>query len=117
MSTTTLYRPIGQKELDLIAASDFTAFPPRLFWQPIFYPVLNEDYAIAIARDWNTKDAENGNVGYVTRFSLPAEFLERYPVQCVGASDNLELWVPAEELDKFNRQIIGRIEVIHEFRG
>ena len=117
MSLTTLYRPIGQKELDLIAATDFTVFPPRLFWQPIFYPVLNENYAIAIARDWNTKDAENGNVGYVTRFRLPAEFLERYPVQCVGSSENLELWVPAEDLEAFNRAIVGKIEVTHEFRG
>lgn len=115
-ATTTLYRPIGQKELDLISASGFQEFPPRLFWQPIFYPVLNEEYAVQIARDWNTKDAENGNVGYVTRFEVDRQFLERYPVQCVGAAENVELWVPAEELDEFNRHIVGQIEVIHEFR-
>ena len=44
MDTVTLYRPVGQKELDLIAAVGFAAFPPRLSWQPIFYPVLTEDY-------------------------------------------------------------------------
>ena len=71
---TTLYRPVGQRELDLIAAADYRAFPPRLAWQPIFYPVTNEEYAVQIARDWNTKDAENGAVGYVTRFSLPTEY-------------------------------------------
>ena len=31
-----LWRPMGQKELDLIAQSDWMAFPPRLPDQPIF---------------------------------------------------------------------------------
>ena len=113
---TTLYRPVGQRELDLIAATDYRAFPPRFSWQPIFYPVTNEEYAVQIARDWHTKDAENGSVGYVTRFVLPAEYLARFPVQKVGGREHTELWVPAEELDEFNRQIVGQIEVIHEFR-
>lgn len=50
----TLYRPIGEKELILIAESGFKAYPPRLEWQPIFYPVLNEKYACEIAEQWNT---------------------------------------------------------------
>jgi hypothetical protein len=41
-----LYRPIGYQELQLIADSEFTAFPPRLPSQPIFYPVLNLEYGI-----------------------------------------------------------------------
>ncbi|MCW5960282.1 MAG: hypothetical protein KIS76_08975 [Pyrinomonadaceae bacterium] len=49
--TITLFRPVGKNELALIEESDFTAFPPRLPEQPIFYPVLNENYAIQIARD------------------------------------------------------------------
>lgn len=52
MRTTTLYRPVDTKELALIEASGFTAFPPRLPEQPIFYPVANEAYARQIARDW-----------------------------------------------------------------
>jgi hypothetical protein len=51
--TTTLFRPVGPKELALIAASDFREFPPRLPEQPIFYPVLNEEYGRQIARRWN----------------------------------------------------------------
>ncbi len=113
---TILYRPVGQRELDLIAAADYRAFPPRLSWQPIFYPVTNEGDAVQIARDWNTKDAENGSVGDVTRSSLPAEYLTRFPVQKVGGREHTGWWVPAEELDEFNRQIVGRIEVIREFR-
>jgi hypothetical protein len=112
----TLYRPVGQKELDLIRDSRFRAFPPRLAHQPIFYPVLTEAYAIQIARDWNTRDAASGYAGYVTRFHVPASFLARYPVQKVGSSDALELWVPAEELVEFNKQIVGAIEIVHEFK-
>jgi hypothetical protein len=112
----TLYRPVGQKELDLIRESSFRAFPPRLSWQPIFYPVLNEEYAVQIARDWNTKDEASGFVGYVTRFQVRAEYLERYPVQTVGATMHQEYWIPAEELPELNQNIVGGIEVIAEFR-
>jgi hypothetical protein len=112
--TTTLYRPVGERELRLIEESGFRAFPPRLPEQPIFYPVLNEEYATQIARDWNTKHG-GGRKGYVTRFRVRAEFLERYAVQTVGGSVHRELWVPAEELDEFNRNIVGPVEVIAEF--
>ncbi len=116
MATTTLYRPVGQPELDLIAASDWRRFPPRLDWQPIFYPVTNEPYATRIARDWNTKDDENGNVGYVLRFDVDSTYLAQFDVQQVGDDECLEYWIPAEELDTFNNQIVGEIEVIREYR-
>ena len=110
----TLYRPVGPAELALIAESGYRAFPPRLSDQPIFYPVLTESYAIQIARDWNVKAS---GAGFVTRFQVPAEILVRYPVQRVGAAVHTELWVPAEELADFNQQIVGLIEVVHEFRS
>lgn len=111
--TVTLWRPTGPEELALVEASGWLAWPPRLPEQPIFYPVLNEDYAIRIARDWNVPAS---GVGYVTRFEVDAAFAARYPVQQAGGRTILELWVPAEELDEFNRHIVGRIEVVHEFR-
>ncbi len=113
---TSLYRPVGQQELDLIAASGWRAFPPRLPHQPIFYPVLSEAYAVQIARDWNTKDAASGRVGYVTRFSVETNYLGAFPVHTVGSGAHQELWIPAENLTSFNQQIVGAIEVIHEFR-
>jgi len=69
MALTVLYRPVGQAELDLIRASGFRAFPPRLPEQPYFYPVVNIEYAQKIARDWNTKDPQSGYVGYVLKFA------------------------------------------------
>src|SRR5437016_14515549 len=112
--TTILYRPVGPKELELIAASGFRTFPPRLLEQPIFYPVLNEEYARQIAQDWNVKASGSG---FVTRFAVRSEFLARYPVQRVGSSIHQELWIPAEDLAAMNRNIVGKIEVIAEFRA
>lgn len=110
--TTTLYRPVGPKELALIENSGWTMFPPRLPDQPIFYPVTDESYAIQIARDWNVPAS---GAGFVTRFEVDSAYLERFPVQTVGGRQHTELWVPAEELEEFNRHIVGMIEVTHRF--
>lgn len=114
---TTLYRPVGQQELDLIRESGYRAFPPRLPEQPIFYPVTNELYATQIARDWNAK-YNNPKVGYVTRFNVRIEYLDQFDVQTVGAASvHREYWIPAEQLNEFNQNIVGLIEVIAEYRG
>ncbi len=110
--TTTLYRPTGPDEFALLEASGFTAWPPRLPEQPIFYPVTNEAYAVEIATKWNVRDS---GVGYVTRFEVDAEFMARYEIQQVGASHHTEWWVPAEELDDLNRHLVGKIEVIGKY--
>ena len=112
MKTRTLFRPVGPEELKLIEASEFTEFPPRLPEQPIFYPVLNREYACQIARAWNVRDS---GVGYVTRFEVDSAYLEQFPRQVVGSSIHEELWIPAEELGEFNRNIVGKIEVIETF--
>ncbi|TCP64414.1 hypothetical protein [Baia soyae] len=116
METITLYSSVGQKELDLIRASHYCAFPPRLSFQPMFYPILNEEYAIQIARDWNAIEEECDYVGYVTRFQVRKEFINRYTVQTVVGIGHQEYWIPAEDLEEFNQHIEGVIEVIAEFR-
>ena len=116
METVTLFRPIGKNELALIEASDFTSFPPRLPEQPIFYPVLNEEYAAQIARDWNAKYNAD-KIGFVTKFKVPKDFLDNYEVKVVGGATHEEYWIPAEDLEEFNQNIEGKIEVVAEFRG
>lgn len=111
--TIIMYRPVGPKELELIAASGYRAFPPRLPEQPIFYPVLHEEYANDISRKWNVRDF---GASYVTRFRVRRLFAARYPIQIVGDSTCQELWVPPEELPAFNKNIVGLIEVIAEFK-
>jgi hypothetical protein len=113
-AVTVLYRPVGPKELKLIEASDYREFPPRLPEQPIFYPVLNEEYATAIAKDWNAGNPSIGS-GFVTRFSVRTSYLSKFAVQNVGSEIHREYWIPAEELNEFNANIVGKIEVIREF--
>jgi hypothetical protein len=114
--TTILYRPVGANELRLIAESGYSTFPPRLPGQPIFYPVLNEQYATQIARDWNAKNSQ-AQVGYVTRFAVRTSYLSQFTIQKVGGALHLEYWIPAEKLEEFNQSILGKIEVIAEFHG
>lgn len=113
----TLYRPVGQAELDLIRESGWREFPPRLPFQPIFYPVLNREYAVQIARDWNTRDPNSGYVGYVTRFRVRKAYLQAYDVKQVGGESHLEYWIPADHLARFNASIVGEIDVTDTFRG
>jgi hypothetical protein len=109
----TLWRPVGPIELELIREAGMRAFPPRLPDQPIFYPVLSEDYAVKIARDWNVPASGSG---FVTRFQVRRSFLQNYRVQKAGGSAHLEYWIPAEEMAAFNAAIVGEIKVVAEFR-
>ena len=110
-----LYRPVGQKELDLIEISGFKVFPPRLDWQPIFYPVLNKEYAEQIASEWNTKDKVSGYVGYVLEFEIEDEYLSQFNIQTVGSQmpENGVIFSDGIEQDflQFNSGIEARISV------
>jgi hypothetical protein len=111
--TVILFRPTGPEEYVLIVASSYSKWPPRLPGQPIFYPVTNLRYAEEIARDWNVKAS---GIGYVLRFELRKSFADRFPVQTVGASHHTELWIPAEDLEELNANIVGPIELVATFR-
>ena len=110
----TLYRPAGPTEIALVKESGFSKWPPRLPEQPIFYPVTNEKYAIEIASTWNVKQS---GYGCVTRFHVRKEFIERYEIYKVGAAHHTEWWIPAEELEELNRNIVGLIEIVHEYNA
>jgi hypothetical protein len=106
----TMYRPCGQTELDLVAVSGFKRWPPRLPGQPIFYPVTNEAYALEVNK-WNVSQFGKG---YVTRFKVKHTFIEKYPIEQVGGHYHTEWWIPAEDLEALNDNIVGEIEVIYE---
>ncbi|SHL55487.1 hypothetical protein SAMN05444159_6191 [Bradyrhizobium lablabi] len=110
--TVTLWRPVGPDELELIRQSGMRAFPPRLPEQPIFYPVLSEEYAVKIARDWNVPASGSG---FVTRFEVTRSFIDRYEAKEAGGRSHLEYWIPAEEMDALNAAIVGLIEVVRSF--
>ena len=111
---TTLFRPIGPAELELLIAAGWSRWPPRLPEQPIFYPVTNEQYAAEIAAKWNA--AQDG-AGYVTRFHVRSSFMNEFEIHCVGAAHHTEWWIPAGRLEELNANIVGLIEVIAAFEG
>ena len=110
--TVTLYRPTGPEELAKLEENNFAAWPSRLPDQPIFYPVMNQDYAEQIAIEWNIRD---GGSGYVTRFKVRRDFLKPYPRKIVGGSQHEELWIPAEDLNELNQNLVGKIEILKRF--
>ncbi|WP_372370389.1 hypothetical protein [Candidatus Uabimicrobium sp. HlEnr_7] len=112
IETITMYRPIGKKEWQLVQDSDCTKWPPRLPEQPIFYPVTNEKYAREITCKWNIPD---DGVGYVCRFAVTKSFAERYKIEQVGADYHTEWWIPAEDVDNLNENIVGKIELVGEY--
>ncbi|MGV8084485.1 MAG: hypothetical protein AB2L09_12785 [Coriobacteriia bacterium] len=110
-----LWRPVGMRELELSYASGMKTFPPRLPHQPFFYPVLNQEYATRIARDWNTKEAPFA--GYVTCFEVDDDYARQFEPHVVGGQQYVELWVPAAQLDEFNLAIRGSVGVIAAYFG
>ena len=113
-----LFRPVGLRELELIAAAGWRAYPPRLAWQPVFYPVVTREYARAIVTQWNSREAEAGHCGFVTEFDIDDAFVARYPVQQLGGGPTFrELWVPAEDLPAFNAHLAGTIRVVESVYG
>ena len=112
--TVTLYRPAGPAEIELVEATGFKRWPPRLPDQPIFYPVTNEAYAVQITKRWNTKDFQEG---FVTRFEVLKSFMDRYSIERVGGELHEEWWIPAEDLEELNDHIVGPIEIIGHYRA
>lgn len=115
--TTVLYRLISSGEMELIRSVKYVAFPPRLFWQQTFYPVSDEGYAAQVARGWSSCDSKSV---YMTRFQVRTDFLQPYEAEIDGAQGRKEYRIPTdglEELEEFNRNIVGNIEVIAEFHA
>ena len=110
-----LYRPVGLQELVLIYDSGMKAFPARLSQQPIFYPVLQLEYARQTASGWNTQNGEFA--GYVTQFKVEDEYIGQFEQHTVGGSQYKELWIPSEEVDEFNKHITGHIKVLEAYFG
>lgn len=110
-----LYRPVGLQELALIYDSGMQAFPAGLPQQPIFYPVLQLAYARRTASEWNTQNGEFA--GYVTEFKVDDQYISDFEEHAVGGTPYHELWIPAEELENFNKHIVGRIKVLEAYFG
>jgi hypothetical protein len=76
---------------------------------------LNIEYAPKIAYEWNVEDVNSGYKGYVLQFEVRDEFIKNSEVRTVGASWHQEYWIPAEDLNKLNEAILGRIIVLEKY--
>src|SRR5215210_4462375 len=110
-----LHRPVGLQELALIYDSGMKVFPARLPQQPIFYPVLQLEYARQTASDWNTQNGQFA--GYVTQFKVEDEYIGQFEKHTVGEAQHQELWIPTEEIEEFNQHIMGHIKVVEAHFG
>ena len=45
------------------------------------------------------------------------DYVKKFKIETVGSSMHKELWIPAEELEEFNRNIIGKIKIADAFYG
>lgn len=107
-----LFRPTGKDELKLILKNK--RFPPRLSGQPFFYPVIDETYAIEIARDWNTIDKASGFEGHVLSFEVDDTYITRFSQHQAGGKIRREYWIPSELLEEFNNYV-SNIILVHSF--
>src|SRR5574339_568865 len=110
-----LYRPVSLQELALIYDSGMKAFPTGLPQQPIFYPVLDLEYARQTAADWNVKNGQFA--GYVTQFKVDDDYISQFETHTVGESGHEEYWIPADEMEEFNKHITGHIKVVEAYMG
>lgn len=116
-SLVTLFRPVGMGELILINSENFTKFPSRLISQPFFYPVLDRDSAIQIAKHWNTNDEFSGYFGAVLEFQIPKYYFDKFEQHNVGGKNHNELWIPSEQLEEFNDNIKSKIKILDLYYG
>jgi hypothetical protein len=49
------------------------------------------------------------------QFEVLEAFMTRYKIEQVGGAHHTEWWIPAEDIDALNENIVGLIEVIREF--
>jgi hypothetical protein len=59
----------------------------------------------------------SGYCGIVTAFDVEANFISKYESQNVGGEIHNELWIPSNELEEFNNNIVGTIKIVNVFFG
>lgn len=94
----------------MVLKNQYKKWPPRLPEQPIFYPVTNVQYA----KEVNLWNVQQFGKGYITKFLVKKAFMNSYSIQKVGGKHHTEWWIPAQDLEKLNDNIVGLIEIIGE---
>jgi len=107
-----LYKSLSPQQLVQVENSGWRRFAADGSKQRVFYPKVYLSYAEQIARQWDAVQFERG---FVVSFKICAEVLHRYEIQTVAYEEHLEYRVPIAELEFFNQQIMGKIELVSSF--
>ena len=112
-----LFRPIGANELGLIAKSGFRRFrrgwprtPPSLPWR-------RSTTLVAWRSLSKTQDKRSGFAGFVIRFEVANNYVERLAARASHGPADGGFQVPPGELENLNSHLVGRIEVVRRYFG
>ena len=51
------------------------------------------------------------------QFDISDDYIKDYELKQVGDKTHLEYWIPAEDTERFNNNIIGKIKIVNAFYG
>lgn len=102
--SVTLYRVVGQSEMGKIDGLGRKAFPERYSIQTSFFSLCTEQAAVEMA-ERRLEEEMPGYVFYVTKYELPTAYL--------AAVRGNVFEIPAAALERMNKDIIGKIRVLH----
>lgn len=109
---TTLYKSLSPVQLAQVVSLGWRAFPAMDDDQQIFAPKLHQAYAEMLARQL---EMAHFQAGYVVRFTLGNDFLQRFTPVSVAYREHEEYRIPVRSLAELNRAIVGRIELVSGF--
>lgn len=108
-TAVTLWRAVGQSELDAIAAAGWKAWPPGTSGEP-FAATLARQSAVRISRE---RYAAGEGAGFVLCFDVARAFLHRYHPHGTDG----EYRIPADALTELNTHLHGAITEDAAYRG
>lgn len=106
-----LYYPISEKQLPLIAGSQFKQFPYRFFGQKPLCPILSKEYALRVASEPSNWSMQKTQFVYILRFLVQIDHIRKY-IQGDIDNPNTRIVIPGNYITQLNNAIVGFIEVI-----
>ncbi len=108
-----LYQTLSPSQLAALDRDGWRQIEPGCGAEPYCSLKLKQRYAEMIARKWMVP--EHG-AGYVVRLLLPLSALENYQLETVAYDEHLEYCVPARDLPRLSRKLIGQVRMVSAFR-
>lgn len=115
MTTKTLYRPVGEKEMILIIESNYKKIPNSEEWKDFLSLETNKHAAKRYAKTYY-RGAHTNYLGFVIEFEVTEAEYEKWDDKSKDEYEK-KIYVPKNKLEDFNEQIVGEIKATHLFVG